>query len=122
MLASSLASTPLRAGRAQADPAPVQVDSASWTKPDPAMDNFLTDLMAKMTLKEKIGQLSLLTSDWDSTGDRKSTRLNSSHPCATRMPSSACTKKHLDLFVYRRMVITTTSTNQKLTCTNSMNR
>src|SRR3546814_3558742 len=25
-------------------------------------------------------------------GDRKSTRLNSSHSCATRMPSSACKK------------------------------
>src|SRR3546814_5329175 len=25
--------------------------------------------------------------------DRKSTRLHSSHSCATRMPSSACTKK-----------------------------
>src|SRR3546814_10646314 len=68
MLASSLASTPLLAGPAQADPAPVQVDSASWTKPDPAMDKFITDLMAKMTLEEKIGQLSLLTSDWESTG------------------------------------------------------
>src|SRR3546814_9590326 len=68
MLASSLASTPLLAGPAQADPAPVQVDSASWTKPDPAMDKFITDLMAKMTLEEKIGQLSLLTSDWDLTG------------------------------------------------------
>src|SRR3546814_2938877 len=26
-------------------------------------------------------------------GDRKSTRLNSSHECASRMPSSACKKK-----------------------------
>src|SRR3546814_8933568 len=26
--------------------------------------------------------------------DRKSTRLNSSHSCATRMPSSACKKKN----------------------------
>src|SRR3546814_11817308 len=34
----------------------------------PAMDKFITDLRAKMTLEEKIGQLSLLTSDWDSTG------------------------------------------------------
>src|SRR3546814_1719914 len=32
------------------------------------MDKVITDLMAKMTLEEKIGQLSLLTSDWDSTG------------------------------------------------------
>src|SRR3546814_2595295 len=27
--------------------------------------------------------------DWDKQGDRKSTRLNSSHSCASRMPSSA---------------------------------
>src|SRR3546814_5311212 len=26
--------------------------------------------------------------------DRKSTRLNSSHSCASRMPSSACNKQH----------------------------
>src|SRR3546814_9369306 len=30
-------------------------------------------------------------------GDRKSTRLNSSHQCASRMPSSACKKKHKQL-------------------------
>src|SRR3546814_8920462 len=30
-------------------------------------------------------------------GDRKSTRLNSSHYCATRMPSSACKKKRSDV-------------------------
>ncbi len=41
---------------------------AAWTKPDPVMDRFIADLVAKMTLDEKIGQLSLLTSDWDSTG------------------------------------------------------
>src|SRR3546814_2045758 len=29
-----------------------------------------------------------------SLGDRKSTRLNSSHSCASRMPSSACKKKN----------------------------
>src|SRR3546814_3380034 len=28
-------------------------------------------------------------------GDRKSTRLNSSHSCASRMPSSACKKKNV---------------------------
>src|SRR3546814_4022947 len=31
----------------------------------------------------------------DDPPDRKSTRLNSSHQCASRMPSSACTKKKL---------------------------
>ncbi|MCT2559592.1 beta-glucosidase BglX [Tsuneonella sp. YG55] len=32
------------------------------------MDAFIDALMAKMTLQEKIGQLNLLTSDWESTG------------------------------------------------------
>ena len=40
------------------------------------MDRFIDDLMKRMTLEEKIG-------------DRKSTRLNSSHPSSSRMPSSA---------------------------------
>lgn len=40
----------------------------AWAAPDPAMDRFLDELMARMTLDEKIGQLTLLTSDWESTG------------------------------------------------------
>ncbi len=32
------------------------------------MDKFIDDLMAKMTVGEKIGQLTLFTSDWSSTG------------------------------------------------------
>ena len=32
------------------------------------MDRFVTDLMSRMTLKEKIGQLNQLTSGWDVTG------------------------------------------------------
>ena len=47
-----------------------------------AMDTFIDQLMGKMTLDEKIGQLNL-------SGDRKSTRLNSSHKHRSRMPSSA---------------------------------
>ena len=39
-----------------------------WARADPKMDAFLDELMAKMTLQEKIGQLTLLTSDWESTG------------------------------------------------------
>ena len=39
-----------------------------WAQADPAMDRFIADLMARMTLEEKIGQLTLLTSDWESTG------------------------------------------------------
>src|SRR3546814_9344354 len=34
--------------------------------------------------------------DGRKTEDRKSTRLNSSHSCASRMPSSACRKKNKD--------------------------
>src|SRR3546814_10870841 len=33
----------------------------------------------------------------DERPDRKSTRLNSSHSCAHRMPSSACKKKHINI-------------------------
>lgn len=40
----------------------------AWAKPGPAMDRFISDLIARMTLQEKIGQLNLLTSDWESTG------------------------------------------------------
>lgn len=68
MLAGSLTTAPLLAKPAAAAPAGAHVDSAGWMKPDPAMDKFIAELMAKMTLEEKIGQLSLLTSDWDSTG------------------------------------------------------
>ena len=39
-----------------------------WARPDPAMNKFIADLMARMTLEEKIGQLTLLTSNWESTG------------------------------------------------------
>src|SRR3546814_16207863 len=37
-------------------------------RPDPKMDRFIAELIAKMTLDEKVGQLNLLTSDWESTG------------------------------------------------------
>src|SRR3546814_9073276 len=36
--------------------------------PDPKMDRVIAELIAKMTLGEKVGQLNLLTSDWESTG------------------------------------------------------
>ncbi|WP_109807679.1 beta-glucosidase BglX [Sphingosinithalassobacter portus] len=41
---------------------------ASWEAADPAMEKFLDELIAKMTLEEKVGQLTQLTSDWESTG------------------------------------------------------
>lgn len=40
----------------------------AWARPDAAMDAFVDDLMGRMTLDEKIGQLTLLTSNWESTG------------------------------------------------------
>ncbi|RYD63758.1 MAG: glycosyl hydrolase, partial [Sphingomonadales bacterium] len=46
----------------------IQSPAPAWAKADPAMDRFIADLMARMTLEEKIGQLTLLTSDWESTG------------------------------------------------------
>ncbi|MCJ8156437.1 beta-glucosidase BglX [Sphingomonas sp. LaA6.9] len=54
-----------RAATAQkSDPAPT---GQNWN--DPAeMHRFIDALMAKMTVKEKIGQLTQLTSSWESTG------------------------------------------------------
>jgi beta-glucosidase len=54
------AATPTAVPFAPAEPA--------WARTDPAMEAFLDELIAKMTLQEKIGQLTLLTSDWESTG------------------------------------------------------
>ncbi|WP_447763172.1 beta-glucosidase BglX [Sphingopyxis panaciterrae] len=68
LLAGQLVPAPLLAKPAATSAQPTEVDAASWTRPDPAMDKYIADLMAKMTLEEKVGQLSLLTSDWDSTG------------------------------------------------------
>ena len=52
----------------QAAGGPVGDARPAWAVRDPAMERFLDDLMARMTLDEKIGQLTLLTSDWESTG------------------------------------------------------
>jgi beta-glucosidase len=69
MAAGQLSPAPLLAKPAtRAAQTAQEIDSTGWMKPDPAMDKFIAELMAKMTLEEKIGQLSLLTSDWDSTG------------------------------------------------------
>ena len=67
MAAGQLSPTPLMAQPATSN-SEALADSAGWMRPDPKMDRFIAELMAKMTLDEKIGQLSLLTSDWDSTG------------------------------------------------------
>ncbi|HLU06148.1 MAG TPA: beta-glucosidase BglX [Woeseiaceae bacterium] len=51
-------------GQARANPAAI-----SDRQPGEAdMASFIAELMSRMTLKEKIGQLNLLSSDWDVTG------------------------------------------------------
>lgn len=66
MVAGQLASAPLLAQPA-ASPNPT-ANAVGWTRADPKMDRFIADLMAKMTLDEKVGQLNLLTSNWETTG------------------------------------------------------
>lgn len=68
MVAGQLAPAPSLAKPATSEQQPTPADSAGWMRPDPKMDRFIADLMAKMTLDEKVGQLNLLTSDWESTG------------------------------------------------------
>jgi beta-glucosidase len=68
LVAAPLVSTPALAKFAPNATAGELVDSTTWTRADPKMDRFVADLMAKMTLDEKIGQLTLLTSNWESTG------------------------------------------------------
>lgn len=75
-LAGCAAATPDRAPLANAQTTlsatphsvPVEQAAPSWAAPDPEMDQFIDALMAQMTLDEKIGQLTLLTSNWESTG------------------------------------------------------
>lgn len=47
---------------------PVEPTEPSWAAPDPVMDRTIDELMARMTIEDKVGQLTLLTSDWESTG------------------------------------------------------
>jgi len=47
---------------------PYSCKQETVTTPDRKMGAFVDDLINKMTLEEKIGQLSLFTSDWSSTG------------------------------------------------------
>lgn len=68
MVAGQLSPAPLMAKSATETSRVVQADSTGWMRPDPKMDRFIADLMARMTLDEKVGQLNLLTSDWESTG------------------------------------------------------
>ena len=58
-------------------------------------DNLKREVFEETGLHVAVGSPCLVNEfhDPDGTLDRKSTRLNSSHPSRTRMPSSACTKK-----------------------------
>ncbi|MGI9376131.1 MAG: beta-glucosidase BglX [Tsuneonella suprasediminis] len=47
---------------------PIEKATPVWAHNDPKMNAFIDNLIAQMTLQEKIGQLTLLTSDWESTG------------------------------------------------------
>ena len=47
---------------------PIQPAQPAWSARDQEMDRFLDELIGKMTLEETVGQLTLLTSDWESTG------------------------------------------------------
>jgi beta-glucosidase len=67
MVAGQLAPAPLLA-KPSASGQKAPADAAGWMRPDPKMDRFVAELMAKMTLDEKVGQLNLLTSNWESTG------------------------------------------------------
>lgn len=67
LLAAPLLPAPLSAKPASTSQA-APTDAAGWMRPDARMDRFIAELIARMTLDEKIGQLTLLTSDWESTG------------------------------------------------------
>lgn len=47
---------------------PIEKATPVWAHNDPKMNAFIDNLIAQMTLQEKVGQLTLLTSDWESTG------------------------------------------------------
>lgn len=68
LLSATAVMPPVTAQIAQGAPAAVSRPVPAWARPDPKMDHFIVELMAKMTLDEKIGQLTLLTSEWESTG------------------------------------------------------
>lgn len=64
----SQASAPPSNAAAPATAVPLAQTEPGWAHHDPEMDAFIDELMARMTLQEKIGQLTLLTSNWESTG------------------------------------------------------
>ena len=55
-------------GAASVGTVPIRPAQPEWAARDAEMDRFLDELIGRMTLEEKVGQLTLLTSDWESTG------------------------------------------------------
>src|SRR3546814_8674760 len=60
-----------------------------------AVNNVAAQIMAGMSQAGIGGGVESMSRTF--MGDRKSTRLNSSHSCAPRMPSSACKNKPTDI-------------------------
>ncbi|MBL4858192.1 MAG: glycoside hydrolase family 3 C-terminal domain-containing protein, partial [Erythrobacter sp.] len=67
---ATMSGAPVQDAAANPSPTTVPIEPAqpAWASRDAEMDRFLDELIAKMTLEEKVGQLTLLTSDWESTG------------------------------------------------------
>ncbi len=68
VLVLTVAQTEIAFANAVADTEVSDRNGSAWQAPDPVMERFITDLIGKMTEDEKIGQLTLLTSDWETTG------------------------------------------------------
>lgn len=65
--AGLIVSGPLRAGQSSGPAGTGDIGASAGAVTDDR-DRFVTALMARMTLAEKIGQLNLLSSNWDKTG------------------------------------------------------
>jgi beta-glucosidase len=68
VLVLAVAQTDVAIANTVADTEVSDRNGSAWQAPDPVMDQYITALIGKMTEDEKIGQLTLLTSDWESTG------------------------------------------------------
>src|SRR3546814_8024578 len=67
--------------------------------------------VAQYSRLSRTSMIDVLHADYIRT-DRKSTRLNSSHYCESRMPSTACKQKNHQLIYIQHRTITQQSQNQ----------
>ena len=67
---ATMSAAPVQDAVTSSSPTTVPIESAqpAWASRDAERERFVDALIAKMTLEEKVGQLTLLTSDWESTG------------------------------------------------------